>query len=77
VALGRGAALDAAVAWAQVAAAISVTRRGTMDAMPHAAEMPGLAVATQRSDRPLQPTPGTAPAPMPAAARPAAVPERT
>lgn len=77
VALGRGAALDAAVAWAQVAAAISVTRRGTMDAMPHAAEMPGLAVATQRSDGPLQPTPGTAPAPMPAPARSAAVPERT
>jgi ribokinase len=78
VALGRGATLDAAVAWAQVAAAISVTRRGTMDAMPHAAEMPALAEAAHRPDG-LQSTAATMPAVMPAGtpARPAAVPERT
>jgi ribokinase len=46
VALGRGAALDDAIGWAQVAASISVTRRGTMDAMPRAAEMPSLTGAT-------------------------------
>ena len=45
VALSRGAALDDAVAWAQAAAAISVTRRGTMDAMPRLAEMPALHVS--------------------------------
>lgn len=42
VALGSGAALDEAVGWAQAAAALSVTRRGTMDAMPHLHEMPPL-----------------------------------
>ena len=42
VALGSGAALDAAVGWAQAAAALSVTRHGTMDAMPRLDEMPAL-----------------------------------
>ena len=49
VALGRGAALDDAVAWAQAAAAVSVTRRGTMAAMPRLAEMPALAAVAAAS----------------------------
>ena len=79
VALGRGAALDDAVAWAQVAAAISVTRRGTMDAMPHAGEMPRLAGADHPPVAAAHATPGAANAATPAAmtARPAVVPERT
>lgn len=68
VALGRGAALDDAVGWAQVAAAISVTRRGTMDAMPHLAEMPSLA------GMPAQPPSGDLSAAVPV--RPATVPAR-
>ena len=46
VALASGAALDEAVGWAQAAAALSVTRRGTMDAMPHLSEMPPLPAST-------------------------------
>jgi ribokinase len=79
VALGRGATLDDAIGWAQAAAAISVTRRGTMDAMPHAAEMPRLAAvpaaadADAAADAVMQAEPGA----QPAAPRPDAVPQRT
>jgi ribokinase len=73
VALGRGATLDDAIGWAQAAAAISVTRRGTMDAMPLAAEMPALAAAPGAADAAPRPGPGA----PPAAPRPAAVQQRT
>jgi ribokinase len=74
VALGSGAALDEAVGWAQAAASLSVTRRGTMDAMPQLHEMPPLTVSPACTPSAAAAARGAA-APAPAAA--GAVPSRT
>jgi ribokinase len=70
VALASGAGLDAAVGWAQAAAALSVTRRGTMDAMPQLSDMPPLPGTTSGTPSAAA-RHGTSPA-APALAAPAA-----
>ena len=71
VALASGAALDEAVGWAQAAAALSVTRRGTMEAMPQLSEMPPLPGATTGAPSAVAARHATSPA-APAMAAPAA-----
>lgn len=71
VALASGAALDEAVGWAQAAAALSVTRRGTMEAMPQLSEMPPLPGATTGAPSAAAARHATSPA-APAMAAPAA-----